>query len=231
MRKHKLATAVASLLGGAMLLGATTASAYDAGDTIIRVGIASVQPDASSTELALDGAAIAGSFADVKGNEQLGLTFTYMLTSNWGLEVLASTPFDHDITADTGALGLGVINAGSTKHLPPTISLQYFPMDGSSDFQPYVGLGVNYTKFFSENVATDLQGVLGNGTLDLDASIGLAAQIGMDYRISDKWQLNAAIWFADIETDATFRFEGGAVLTTDVAIDPIVPMVSLSYKL
>lgn len=231
MSKRKpLSIVINTLLGSALVLGASAASAYNAGDKILRVGVASVQPNDSSSELALDGSGISGSEAGVKSNEQLGITFTYMLSSDWGVEVLAATPFKHDIIANTGALGLGTVNAGSTKHLPPTFSLQYYPMDAASNIQPYVGIGVNYTKFFSEDVASDLEGVLGNGSLKLDDSIGLAFEAGIDYAINDKWQLNASVWYADIDTEATFKFDGGNTLKTDVSIDPLVSMISLSYR-
>ena len=34
---------------------------------------------------------------------------------------------------------------GSIKHLPPTLSVIYYPLDKTSAFQPYVGAGVNHT--------------------------------------------------------------------------------------
>ena len=101
--------------------------AYEAGSVVVKGGLANVDPDASSSALALDGAAIAGSEADVEDNTQLGLTITYHVTDWLGLQLLASTPFEHDISADTGVLGLGTVDAGSTKHLPPTLTALYFP--------------------------------------------------------------------------------------------------------
>lgn len=42
-----------------------------------------------------------------------------MMTANWAVEVLAAWPFEHDISL------VGGLEVGSTKHLPPTVSLQY----------------------------------------------------------------------------------------------------------
>ena len=197
----KLKTSLASL---AVLAAAGTAQAHQAGDFIVRAGVANVSPDASSSELSLNGGAIAGSSADVKDNTQLGLTFTYMLSDDWGIEALASTPFSHDITADTGALGLGTIDAGSTKHLPPTISLQWYPAASDNKWQPYVGAGVNYTHFFGTDVDSELEAVLGRGDLDLKDSFGLSAQFGVDYKINDNLLKNLAVWYIDLETEAEF---------------------------
>lgn len=56
----------------------------------------------------------------VDSNTQLGATFVYMIDNNLGFEVLAATPFSHDISVN----GLGKI--GETKQLPPTFSVQYY---------------------------------------------------------------------------------------------------------
>ncbi len=204
--------------------------AHEQGTWLVRAGLANVNPDASSSPLRLDGAAIAGSEADVDDNTQIGLTGAYMLTDNLAVEVLASTPFKHDVSAFTGALGLGTVNAGETKHLPPTVSLLFYPLDNSSGFQPYIGAGFNYTFFFSEDVNAQLEGVLGRGSLELDPSFGWAAQVGFDYDLSETMFLNASVRWIDIETDAEFRFPANRV-TTDVEIDPLVYQVSLGWRL
>ena len=216
-------------LGAALLVMAGAAQGYEAGDMLFRAGVATVAPDASSSELSLDGGAITGSEADVDNGTALGLTFVYMLTDRIGLEVLAASPFSHDITAETGVLGLGEVDAGETKHLPPTVSLQYFLNANDGAFQPYVGAGLNYTLFFDEDVDSELEGVLGAGQLDLDASFGLALQAGFDYALNDKWVVNAGVWWVDIDTDATFSF-GASELTTEVEIDPWVYSLSLGYR-
>jgi len=231
MGSQKINSLVAgSLLATGLACGAGSALAYEAGDIIIRAGVASVQPDESSSALNIAGVGpVAGTSAGVDNSEQLGLTGTYMLTSNIGIGLLAATPFEHDITAR----GLGApIDAGSTKQLPPTLTLQYFPMDSASDFQPYIGIGVNYTAFFDEGVDSDLEIALGEtgGDLELDDSIGLAFEAGFDYAIDEHWLLNATVWYIDIETSADFKFDGGTRITADVDIDPWVYMLAVGYK-
>ena len=169
-----------------------------------------------------------GSKAYVDSDTQLGLTFTYMLTDHLGLGLLAATPFKHDIKAKLAG-NADRLNAGSTKHLPPTLTLQYFPMHSESKFQPYAGVGVNYTKFFEEDVGSELEGVLGKGKLKLDDSWGVAFELGMDYALTDRWVVNAAVWYIDIDTDAKFNFPGAEV-KTKVDIDPLVYMVGIGYK-
>ncbi len=216
---------VAGLVAGLTSV-AQGALAYESGDLILRAGVASVQPDEDSSVLKLNGGALAGTRAGVDNSAQLGLTATYMLTPHVGVGVLAASPFQHDIRA----AGLG-IDAGKIKHLPPTVTLQYFPLDAGSAFQPYIGVGVNYTVFFSEHVDSQLEAALdSSGDLDMDNSFGWAAQAGADYALDDHWVVNAAVWYLAIDTDATFRFDSGDRVTAQVDINPWVYMVGLGYR-
>ena len=92
-----------------------------------------------------------------------------------------------------------------------------------------MGLGVNYTLFFDENVDSELEGMFGPGDLKLDDSWGWAGQLGVDYLLDDHWLLNASVWYLDIETDATFKFAANRV-TADVDIDPWVYMLGVGYR-
>lgn len=191
---------VAGVLGLAGL--AAPSFAYEQGDWVVKAGIASVQPDGDG---ALDGA------VDVEADTQLGLTIAYMLSDHWGISLLASTPFTHDIELNGDKIG-------ETSHLPPTLTVQYQFLPASK-VNPYLGLGVNYTLFFDEKSAL--------GDLSLDDSLGLAIEAGVDFAITQNWSVNAALWNLDIETDAKLD---GAELDT-VEIDPWVYMVGASYRL
>ncbi|MGI2945582.1 outer membrane protein OmpW [Vibrio diabolicus] len=192
--------------------------AHKQGDFVLRVGAASVVPNDSSDK-------ILGSQEELKvdSNTQLGLTFGYMFTDNISLELLAATPFSHDISTD-----LVGSDIADTKHLPPTLMVQYYFGEPQSKFRPYVGAGLNYTMFFDEGFNSTGKGA-GLSDLKLDDSFGLAANIGVDYMINDQWFLNAAAWYANIETEATYK-AGGAKQKTDVKINPWVFMISGGYK-
>ena len=132
------------LLTSAMVLS-TPAMAYEAGDILMRVGTATVAPESTSDDIDQ----VAGAQASANDNTQLGISGTYMITNNIGVEVLGATPFTHKLT---GKGGLDGVNIGEVKHLPPTVSAQYFFMDSKSALQPYVGAGLNITVFFDEKV-------------------------------------------------------------------------------
>lgn len=183
------------------------ALAYEAGDIVVRAGAIQVSPDAKNNTV------VAG--LDVDDNTQLGLTVSYMLTPNMAVELVGATPFKHDITLNGSTVG-------SVEHLPPTVMAQYFPMASGSAVQPYVGIGVNYTKFWGEEAS----GALAGSVLSVEDSVGLAVEAGIDYQINDKFVLNASVWKIDINTDVSLN---GAPLG-ELEIDPMVAFVGVGYK-
>ena len=224
----------ASLL--ALAIAAPLAHAHQAGDIIVRAGAITVDPQESSSDIwvgALN-TDVAGTKATLDSDTQLGLNFAYMLTNNVGIELLAATPFSHDV----GVKGMPGIfaglngNLGELKHLPPTLSVVYYPLDGSSAFQPYVGAGINYTWFFDTELSSEAESK-GFSGLDMKDSWGLAAQVGMDYMLTDNIMLNAQVRYIDIDTTATVENNAvapGTRAKVDVDVDPFIYMVGLGYK-
>lgn len=214
----KLNTLIAAL---AIASATTPAFSFEPGDIVFRAGLTQVAPDETSSNVFI-GATDAGVGVNVDSNTQLGLNIAYFIHSDWAIELLAATPFDHDIGLNTvGALG-------STKHLPPTLSANYHFMDASSAFQPYLGVGVNYTVFFDEDFTSANENA-GFADLSLDNSFGLSYQVGFDYMLYDNWLINASARFIDIDTQATFTNNGSAG-RVDVDIDPFVYSLTIGYK-
>ncbi|MCC2608155.1 OmpW family outer membrane protein [Planctobacterium marinum] len=195
--------------------------AIETGDWLLRGGITSVNPNDSSSNVFVAGADL-GVGVSVDNNAQLGLNLAYFLDSNWAVELLAATPFSHDISLDT------VGTLGKTKHLPPTLSALYYFDLGNSNLHPYIGLGVNYTVFFDENF-NSANKTAGFSALDLDNSFGLATQLGIDIDIDEKWAFNASVRWLDIDTEATFKL-GTDAGKVEVYIDPYVYTLSLAYR-
>jgi outer membrane protein len=197
----KLAAAIVSVLG---IVAVPAAQAQDAGDWIWRVGVHSVRPKSDNHDV-----------VNVDTGASLTFNGTYMLAPNWGVELLAAMPFAHDINLN----GSGKV--AETKHLPPTLSLQYH-FNPNGGWRPYVGAGLNYTVFFDEKTI----GALAGNDLELEPSLGLAAQFGLDVELGSDWFANVdARWF-DIDSDAKLN---GAKLGT-VEIDPYAFGVSMGRR-
>ena len=197
------------LLGGlaaALITAAAPAMAQSQGDWTVGVGAGIVDTKSNNGSLS------DGTLPVRVGNDtQLTITGEYFILDNLGIEVLAASPFKHDISIT----GMGKV--ATTKQLPPVVSLQYH-FDTGSAWSPFVGVGVNYTKFFS----TDTTGELAGSKLDLDNSWGLALHAGYDYKFNAKNAVRVDVRWADIDSDV--KLNGTKVGT--VNIDPFIYGVS-----
>ena len=207
------------------------ASAYEPGDFILRGGLARVVPNDSSNEVSANNVRLANTGVGVGSDTQVGLTGTYMLTKNVGVELLASTPFTHDIVAKGSTLAsLGLTGKiGEVKHLPPTLSVQYY-FDNPSVVTPYLGAGVNYTWVLEDSLTPDAQAALGTNDLKVSNSRGLAFEAGADVKLTDHLLVNVAVWRMNIESTAYIRHSALGDLEVNATIDPWVYMVGMGYK-
>jgi outer membrane protein len=207
----------------------TAALANQAGDIIVRGGLTMVSPDTGKTPIILGGNDSTMTMT-VDDNTQLGLNVVYFFDSNWAIELLAATPFTHDVTIQdpNAVLGVDGVKLAEVSHLPPTLSALYY-FDTGNALKPYVGVGLNYTIFFDEefeSAPTDL----GLSNLELDGSFGYSVQIGADYHINEKWHVNASIRYIDINSDASFDVGGDSIGSASIDVDPMVYSVMLGYK-
>jgi outer membrane protein len=220
----------------ALALAAPLANAFEAGDILIRAGAITVNPEADSSSVKVDQGPLAGADlggkATLSSDTQLGLNFAYMLTNHLGIELLAATPFEHDVKLKGTALSAANGKLGTLKHLPPTLSLVYYPLDPKSAFQPYVGGGINYTYIYDEHVGSQAQSA-GFSNFKAENSWGLAWQVGADYMLTDNIMINAQVRYIDIDTRATVENNSiapGTRARVNVDVDPFIYMVGLGYK-
>lgn len=194
------------LLAGLALVSLSgTAIAQEAGDWLVRVGPYGVSPKSDNSDV-----------ANVDDGYALGFNFSYFMSETWALELLAATPFQHDITLVANGEKVAEVT-----HLPPTFSVQYhFPLQGS--FKPYAGIGLNYTYFFDESTTGALEGT----DLSLSSSFGLAAQLGADFNVNDRWTIGVDLRWIDINTDVSI--DGAEPF--EVEIDPFVWGITAGYR-
>ena len=205
MKKTLIPIAIALAFGAA-----APAFAQSKGDWTLGVGVHQVNPKSDNGTLA------GGTLPlDIDSDVKPTITFEYFLRDNLGLEVLAALPFKHDISVK------GVGKVGETKHLPPTVSLQYH-FNSKGKVSPFLGAGLNYTTFFSE----DTKGALAGTDLKLDDSWGLAAHVGMDIKVSERGAVRMDARWIDIDTDV--EVDGAKLGTAN--IDPLVYGVAYVVK-
>lgn len=173
-RCQALALAAAAALTLATL---PAAHAQDSGDWIVRaraLHLDSADKDNTGLDLSL------------KNKTFPEVDITYFFTPNIAAELVLTYPQKHDLRASGDKIG-------SLKHLPPTLSLQYH-FTGMS-FRPYLGAGINYTRFSSVDLPAGV---------DIDrSSWGLALGAGVDVPVGNGWLVNVDVKKVQIRTDVS----------------------------
>lgn len=138
---------------------------------------------------------------------------SYFFTPNLAAELVLTYPQKHDVRSS--ALG-GKI--GTLKHLPPTLLAQYhFTNFGA--FKPYVGAGINYTRFSSVDIADGAADVKRN-------SFGPAMQIGFDYALDKNWSINFDVKKVYMKTDVSLAGEKIGTFK----VNPVLVGVGVGYR-
>ena len=202
---------LAPIAAAVALFVAAPAMAQSKGDFTIGVGVHNVAPKSDNGKL------VNGTLAvDVGNSVRPTITGEYFIADNLGIELIAAFPFEHDVDIK----GLGRV--GSTKHLPPTLSVQYHFGATDAKIKPFVGAGVNYTWFFSEKT----EGALDSNELRLGNSWGVAAHAGIDFAFSEKSAVRVDVRGIDIDSKA--KLDKAPIGTVNV--DPLVYGASYVMK-
>jgi outer membrane protein len=209
----------------------------EAGDWVVRVRATNISPDEDSklgkmTNNLLAGGAPnsvlnSGAELEVESNTIPELDISYYFTKNIAAELILALGSKHDVNihknpagpqAFDGKIGLGEVNV-----LPPTLTLQWhFNPDQMID--PYVGAGVNYTRFMDNGLKLDAAGL----PIRVERnSFGPALQAGVDINLQDGWLINADVKKLWIDTDVKFV---GIGKIDKLDIDPWVVSVGFGKK-
>ena len=140
------------------------------------------------------------------------LDITYFFSPNFAAELVLTVPQKQNVNS-TAAGYLGTL-----KHLPPSLLAQYhFTQFGS--FKPYVGAGINYTRFSSVKL-------LGGGADVQRNSWGGALQVGVDIPLNKQWSLNFDVKKLYINTDVSV----GGAKAGNFKINPVLVGVGVGYR-
>ena len=222
-------------------LCSTTASAQTSADwlkgTTIRGGIAHVAPNSTATDAVgpfLPGPP-SGVSLEVQNQSTLFFSVARDLTPHVEVELAMGFPPTHDVTAKLAPSlpsHVQVLNGqviAKVRQVAPTLFFNYKFGDPGSTWRPFVGAGINYTKF-DKRESTAAGNQLNGGPTDirLSDSWGLAAQAGVSYRLNDQWALNAAVATARVKTHLTATTAGQA-RKIDIRFRPTVVTLSAGY--
>lgn len=197
MQKH----IVAALSLAALTSLAAPASAAPAGDWLVRVRALHLDPankDSTGVGLAID----SKTFPE--------LDISYFFTPNWAAELVLTYPQKQEVSAAGTRIG-------SLKHLPPTLSLQYHFLPGAT-VQPYLGAGLNYTRFSSVDLPAPF-------SIEKH-SVGLSLQAGVDVPLGDRLVLNVDVKKVQLRTDVS----AAGVKAGTFKVDPVLFGVGLGWR-
>lgn len=194
----------AAVMTTGLALASQAALAYTAGDVFVRGGVA-------KTETASDDSSVLGTDLDVESENGYTYGLGYLFHDKFGVELNSGEGFEHDLSTAAG-------DAGSVERLPVNALFNYYPMGGiDSRIQPYVGVGVNYTNFYSEDTAADI---------NVDDSYGAIGQVGLDLAVTENVLLNGNISYANVDAD----INSGGSKVGSVDIDPVTVGGGVTYR-
>jgi len=198
---YALAAAALSLAAVAPL-----AQAQQAGDWLVRaraLHLDSVNRDSTGLNLSVNNK----TFPEVN--------ISYFVTPQFAVELVLTYPQKHELRSNGAKIG-------SLKHLPPTLLAQWhFPMGA---LRPYLGAGLNYTRFSAVKFSPAVQAAL-NPRIDKN-STGLALQVGADYDLGDGWFANVDLKKVRIQTDVF----AGANKAGTFKVDPVLFSLGIGRK-
>lgn len=232
-----------------------TATIYDAG--AIHPVLAGLGIPGGSVGLATGlsfgpGSVVPGANTSISWSVIPMIDVAYYLNKNWAIEAICCVTPHH-------IQGTGVLAGSSlarTWVFPPSLLLQYhFTNFGA--FQPYLGVGVNFTTFWGTRAGNNNWGVnflpgspaFGLGLPGANASFysasispswGVVGQIGADYMLNEHWGVNVDLKYIMMEPNARawiIANTAAAVLnpiwipvTAPVRINPLVVSAGLTYR-
>lgn len=140
------------------------------------------------------------------------LDISYFINKNVAVELILTVPQEHTVNSTVVGSDIGTLS-----QLPPTLLVQYhFDAPG---FKPYVGAGINYTKFSSVNLTVP------GADIDRD-SFGAAVQVGVDIPLSGNMFLNFDLKKVYIGTDVSLN---GANLGS-FKVDPVLFGMGVGWR-
>lgn len=226
----KIATVV---LGVGLALAASGAFADDAGPNDFRVGMYFVHFEAEAGDIT-GPYAPSGLNLHVDNLETLYLGYVRALSTHFEVELAFGYP-PLTKTEGRGPATLGSVpyngqTIATARWFSPSLLFEYVFGAANSRLRPYVGLGVNYTKFLARQSTGAGDAASGGPTsISLPVSVGPAATFGLSYEITDRWHVYGSYSVAQVNTRLTAD-TAGILRTSEIHFWPNALVVSAGYS-
>jgi outer membrane protein len=197
-----------SLLLPAALLAAAGASAQD---NVVKFGLTNYTTHSRTSGISGVGVP-PGADAETGNATTLLLTYERMVTPSLGIELAVGVPprIKARATGSVAFLGDDVLSA---RNVAPTLFLNHHFDTLGGRWRPYVGAGVNFTRF------TGIRSSL-SPKVEMGDSTGWALQAGVDWSLDRQWFLFGSI--ATLQVKSKLVATGSTVLQTTIDFRPVV---------
>lgn len=204
----------------AALVAAFPAAAEQAAEGNWLVRARAVRLDMANKSDPIPSLAVPKDAIEVRDETIPEVDISYFLTRNLAAELVLTYPQKAEV--DVKASAIGGFKAGTFKHLPPTLTLQWhFNPDGT--FRPYVGAGINYTLISNEDLR--VPGVTG---LHLENdSWGAALQAGFDVKVAKNLFVNVDVKKVQIRSDL---YSDSGAKVSHLKLDPLLVGIGIGYR-
>ena len=177
--------------------------------------------------------------ASATTSDELGDTgLTLDMKSGFGLDFEASVMFSQRFGAE--------FSIGATAHrldltggeccdvdggrvwLVPLTAIAQYHVQVYGQWDPYIGLGITYIAPIYK-LSTDLSDA-GIEELDIEGGAGLAAQVGLNYRLDNRWYVNLDLRYLDVSLEARVSTDEADLPPVTLDIKPFVIGLGVGYR-
>jgi outer membrane protein len=165
-----------------------------------------------------------GSTLDLRSGLGVEFDATLMFSDLFGVELsIGTSAHQLQVSGDD----LGTVDAGRLWLVPLTAIAQYHhPVYGPWD--PYVGLGISWAApFFKMSGEASDAGV---ESMEFESGPAIAAQIGVNYQMDNRWFANFDLQYSGTSLDAQVRVDEENLPTIKLDIKPIAISIGFGYK-
>lgn len=227
--RNKIA-ACAALIG--LTAGVPATAAGNVQSNEIRVGAYIVMYDPKADDLT--GPYVpAGVNVDVKNVTTPYFAYVRRLSPHLVAQLAAGIPPKTE-TVGKGPATLGSVPfngqvVSTAKWFSPSILINYVFRDESKALRPYLGVGVNYTRFY--DLKSTPAGDAANGgptAITLSRSVGPVFTAGLRWHIKDNWSAYASYDVAKVNSDYVGD-TAGVIRKTHIKFNPSTLVLSVGY--
>ncbi|MEO7159814.1 MAG: OmpW family outer membrane protein [Polaromonas sp.] len=221
----------------ASLMAACAAAPSMAQQNTIKLGASNVRPHATSASDFSGPFTPSGISVAVLNKNTPFFSYTREINDQWDVELALGAPPTHDIVLKINNPGLpgsaqalnGQVGA-KVRQVAPTLFVNYKFLEKSSPWRPFIGIGINYTRF--DKTSSTVAGNALNGgatSIALEDSAGLALQGGMSYQINPQWSLSVSFATAQVKSKITTNTLG-IQRNADITFRPRVSTLAVGYS-